>query len=112
MKEITGIKENANQSLNFVLEDGNTFTIDLQFRSNVNAWYYTITSDVFTIRNKRLVNSPNVLFQYKNILKFGISVISNDGQDPAFITDFSTGRIRLFVIENTEKDEIISEYFG
>lgn len=111
MKEITGLTDNPKQSLFFVLENNTTFSLYLEFRANVNGWVYSITKDSFKLNNKRLVMSPNILFQFTNILNFGITVISNDGQDPNSVDDFITERVRLFVIENTEKKEIEDEFF-
>lgn len=111
MKEITGLTDNSKQSLIFVLENNTTFTLYLEFRSNINSWFYSITKDNFILNNKKLVMSPNILFQFTNILNFGISVLVNDGQDPSAIDDFINERVRLFVIENSEKQEIEDEFF-
>ena len=111
MQKLTGLTEDSKQNLLFYLENDEVSEIDLEFRDNVRGWFYGIKYNNFVIKNRKLVNSPNIIRQYKNILPFGISAISNDKLDPLFLSDFVNERIQIFILEKNEVLEIETEFF-
>jgi len=58
------------------------------------------------------VTSPNILRNYKNILPFGISIITEDGSEPFLIDDFSTGRVGFFVLNKEEVESFESQFYN
>ena len=111
MKKIIGLNSEPKQSLSFILENNNIVEIKLEYRENTKSWYYFIKKDGFEVNNRKLVISPNNLNSFKNIAGFGLAVMSNDKLEPYFIDDFETDRIELFILEESELNEIYSEYF-
>jgi len=59
----------------------------------------------FVLNGISLVASPNLLFGYKNILPFGLLVAANGGIDPAYLDDFTTGRVKIYVMTQAEVAE-------
>jgi hypothetical protein len=79
------------------LEDGGTIQLTLNFRSNQRCWFYSISgSNGLSLNNRRLVNSPNMLRQFRNNINFGLSCIVSDGGEPWFLNDFETGRVKIY----------------
>lgn len=56
----------------------------------------------FVANGLRLVATPNMLFQWKNIIPFGLMCVSNDGYDPFYLDDFTTGRIKIYLLNSTD----------
>ena len=112
MQQITGLTSDAKQSISMVLDDGASVKINLDYSDNVKSWFFSINSGSFELSNFRLATSPNILFRFTNILKFGLAILSNDGTDPAFIDDFETERIVMYILNEDEKLEIEHEYYG
>lgn len=106
MKEITQISSEAKQKLTFVLADNTSFVISLEYRRNVSGWYFDIIYTNFALFGQRLCNHPNILRQFQNILPFGLFCYLEDGTEPLFIDDFSTGRAQLFVLDQSEVELI------
>lgn len=112
MQQITGFTEDSKQNLLFYLESDKIIEFYFEYRDNVNSWFYTIKYNNFIVRNRKLVNSPNIIRQYKNILPFGIAVISNDKLEPLFQNDLIRERIQIFILDQNEVKEIETEYFS
>jgi len=102
MKQITNISNDANQTLTAVLDDGSKLFITLNYKSNQQGWFYSMKYGTFILNNRRLVLSPNLLRQFRGIISFGIACNVNDGYEPVYIEDFSTGRVSLYVLDSTD----------
>lgn len=106
MFDINDITNETYQSKTFVLEDGTSFEMTLYFIPLQYMWVITeLIYDGFTIKNHRVVNSPNFLHQFKNKIPFGIGCISEGDREPMFIGDFSSGASKLILLTESEVDE-------
>lgn len=94
------------QKFKVVGENKEQISIVLRYMPSVQQWKMDISSGDFKAYGVVLVNSPNILRQWKNILSFGLAVSSIDGADPIYLDDFSKGRIVLSVLNTIEKDVI------
>lgn len=101
MNQITALTDDPRQSLTISLDDNSKVSFSLVFREQQQGWFYSLIYGEFSLNNRRLVTSPNILRQFKNIIPFGIFIDSTDNLDPAFLEDFSSGRI-LFYVLNSE----------
>jgi hypothetical protein len=52
----------------------------------------------FQIQNLRITVSPNMLFQFKNQIPFGIACYSTAAREPTQQNDFQSGAARLFLL--------------
>ena len=111
MIEITNINTSSKQRL--LLEGANReiITLDLEYRPTQESWYFSLQYQDFVLNNKKIVNSPNLLRQYKNILPFGLNCVVLDGTDPYFIYDFENRRCVLNLLDKDEVELIESELF-
>ncbi len=107
MKQINSITDDAKQSLAIILEDGSRVQTTLNYIAAQNGWFYSFIYGDFTSNNRRLVNSPNMIRQFRNILPFGLACLVTDGYEPVYIDDFTSGRVTLFVLN--EEDVLETE---
>lgn len=57
-------------------------------------------------RGIKIVRGPNILTRNKNTLPFGLSVTVADNYEPFLINDFSSGRVKMFLLTSAEVQEI------
>lgn len=111
IRALNTLTENANQSVSFVTEDGESVKLNLKFIPSQECWTIDVISDSLTIYGLTLSAFQNILDPYHNNITWGLYVWSKDGFDPWRIDDFATGRIKLAVIENLEY-AVIQEYLN
>lgn len=102
MKLITALNGDSNQVLRVTLDDGTQFQLSLTYSSNQLAWFYSVVYGNFSVNNRRLVVSPNMLRAFRNILPFGISCVSPDGREAIYQTDLTSGRISLSTLNTND----------
>lgn len=104
---IQRITTNPLQSQTLVLEDGTSFSMTMYFRPMQQGWFFNEISygDNFLVRGVRVVNSPNILRQWGNILPFGIGCFSAGNREPSLQDDFSSGVSKLYVLNAAEVAE-------
>jgi hypothetical protein len=106
MKQITEISQDPLQVLEIVTEENKTFEFTLQYREQQGGWFFSLNYEDVIINNSRLTNSPNILNQYKNILPFGLLVFTIDFSEPFLIDDFSSERVKLYLLNEEEVQEV------
>lgn len=112
---ITEITDDPKQKFTVQREDNETFTLELEFLEQQERWIYNISNLVnsdIVINGSSIVSNPNLLRQFKRTLDFGISCTSEDGVDPSFIDDFSSGRVELGILTEAEVQEIEDDFFS
>lgn len=102
MKRISSITNDAKQVVNLVLDDGSRVNMSLEFCPNQLAWFYSLTRGSFSVKNRRLVNSPNLLRQFRNIIPFGICCTVVDGYEILYQDDFVNGRVNLYTLNSND----------
>lgn len=110
MIKVDKLTADPSQQYTLVTDDGNTIPFALQFLPRQQAWKFDIAYGSLTLRGAMLTCSPNIMRQYKNIVPFGMSVISNDALDPSYIDDFTSGRISIYLLDAAEVAGIESAY--
>jgi len=106
MKFITELTDDTKQSYTLVTEDGLKISFSLRYLPTQSSWYFDLSYGDITIYSRKLVLAPNILRRYKNILPFGLGCCSNDLVDPFLLTDFSSGRVQLYLLTSTEVEKI------
>jgi hypothetical protein len=108
---LTTLTENAYQSLSFVTEKGEEVNLTFRYIPSQETWFVDVDSDSLTIHGLALQAFVNLLDPYHNLISWGLYVWSKDGFDPWMVDDFSTGRIKVAVIEDFEY-EVIQEFLN
>jgi hypothetical protein len=105
MRLIDVLTADPNQSLTIVLDDGTKVDMTLTFKENQQGWFYSLTYGVnFSVNNRRLVNGPNIIRQFRNIVPFGLACLATDGHEPIYIDDFTSGRVSVYILNQIGKD--------
>ena len=102
MYQIQNITDDAKQTLNLILPNNDRAQLSIEYKSNLQSWYMTLSYGSFSLSNRKIYTSSNMLRQWKSTLPFGMGCFAVDGQDPYFIDDFKTGRCGLLVLTATE----------
>ncbi len=107
---IQRVTDDALQTQTLVLEDGTSFSMSMYYRPIQQGWFFNnITYGDFILNGMRIVNSPNMLNQWRNKLPFGIACFTEGNREPTLQQDFSTQKAKLYVLTSTEVDEF-AEY--
>ena len=112
MIKITEINNDAKQQLTLVTEDGFEIKFLIEFRPTQTGWFFNLTHNDLTINGVRLCHFPNVLRQWKNIIPFGIACVVTDSGEPYYIDDFSSERVAIYLLTESEVEEIEEDIFG
>lgn len=82
-----------------ILGDGSQVSLTLLYRPLQQGWFLTELSYKGTVlTGRRVVNSPNMLHQYRTQIPFGLACFSAGNREPSFQQDFSTGASKLYVL--------------
>lgn len=112
MQQITNITSEPKQSLIVRLDNGETATLQLEFVESQMGWFFSVFYNDEGSTCHRVTNCPNIIRECKNTLPFGIACTVEDGQEPYFIDDFSTGRATLYVLNADDVKYVESEIYG
>ena len=95
MQQVTGISDLPAQVINLTADDGTAATLTMVFRPQQTGWFLDVewngTTPATEINGLRVTNFPNILRQWRNLLTFGIAVVTRDGLEPLAVTDFASG---------------------
>lgn len=112
MDLIQQITSDSLQAQRVVLADGTFFDITINFKPMQLGWYIQeITYGDFTLHGMRICISPNMFYQFKNQLPFGIACLSVDSREPTLQDDFSSGNVNLYLLSKAEVNQF-SEYLS
>lgn len=100
---IQQITSDALQQQTLVLPTGDTFLLQLYFRPMQYGWFINqLTYGDFQLQGLRISNNPNLLYQWRNKLPFGLACYSSSGREPSQQEDFSSGASKLYVLTAAE----------
>lgn len=111
MQRITEFTDAPRQKISVQTEDNETFDIIIAFLEQQSKWVFSLKYNDFILNNHALVYAENILRRYKNILPFGISIITEDGQDPFLFDDFSSGRAEFYVLNSEDVVEFEAKIY-
>jgi hypothetical protein len=110
MLRINRVTNAALQQQTLLLDDGSSFSITLYYRPIQRGWFVTeLVYGDFTLREIRVVNSPNMLNQWRNKLPFGLACFTEGNREPTLQEDFQSETAKLYVLTQAEVDEF-AEY--
>jgi hypothetical protein len=103
MFPINNITANALQTQTLVLPSGQSFSITMYYKPMQFGWFFTnITYKTFTLNSMRIVNNPNLLYQWQDLLPFGLCCFSPSQREPTQQQDFSSGASNLYILTAAE----------
>lgn len=111
IRVLNTLTNNAYQTVSFITNKGENVTLTFRYIPSQQTWFIDVDSDSLTINGLALATFVNLLDPYKNNISWGLYVWSADGFDPYKIDDFSTGRIRIAILEDLE-NAVIEEYLN
>ena len=99
MTKIEGITDAPNQDMSVILEDGTRVEINLRYKPNQSGWFVDVIRGEWAARGLRLVASPNMLRQWKNVIPFGLGVYTLNQREPMLLDSFTTTTKLLLLTE-------------
>jgi len=102
MTQINGIDLDPKQTITLTLPDGSQAFLYLEYVDGQQGWYYSISYQSFAVTYRRLVVTANMLRAFRNIIPFGLGLMTSDGYEPIFITDFYNNRAGLFLLNQSD----------
>lgn len=100
------ITSNPLQKQTLVLQNGIAVTLELYFRPLQQGWFInTLQYGTFILHGLRITNSPNMLYQWRHLIPFGLGCFSAGNREPSLQEDFSSGASKLYVLTEAEVEE-------
>lgn len=111
MQLIEQITTDARQRQTLILPDGTPLTFTMYFVPMQYGWFFTdITYGNVVITGRRIFVSPNMLYQFKNQIPFGIACFSQNSREPTLQQDFVSGAAKLYLLTAAEV-QLLTEAF-
>ena len=112
MQVITTLTNHPNQRHQLVLENRESADFRLYFLARQMSWYYDISYNDITINCNKVVLTPNSLRQFRKILPFGLMFYTDGNVEPFKIDDFSSGRIKMGILNADEVKQAEEEIYN
>ena len=112
MKQITAFTSDPNQQHILIGENGEEITINLLFVDSQIGWFVDFQYKDLIINSMRLVTCINILHSWRNIIPFGLAILTQDKGDPYFIDDFTTERVNVFLTNSDDRKALEEEFYG
>jgi hypothetical protein len=112
MLYVSGLTNDASQQFNLTGVPGVNVAGTLQFLPRVQRWIIGLTWGTWTANGIAVVNAPNFLRSFKNVIPFGLACIRTDGLDPFQIDDFANQVANLYLLDSTDVATIEEDWFS
>lgn len=102
---IEGISKYSFQKQRLILPNGDPCVLTIQYKPLQYGWFITELSydpTDFLVKGARIVVSPNMLYQYRNRIPFGLACFTKNNQEPTLQEDFGSGFARLYILSEAE----------
>ncbi len=109
MQQLNNLSNDAFQLVTYVLDDGTTVQLTFSYRPGIGRWTMDLVHEDLTLAGINLCVFPNILRQWKNIIPFGMAIISNNGLDPIQPNDFVDGIVTVNMLTAEEVQQVESE---
>jgi hypothetical protein len=112
MLEITTLTAAPKQRHQLVLDNNETVDFKLYYLSRQESWYYDFVYKDLTVNGSKVVLTPNSLRAFKRLIPFGLAFIADGNIEPFQIDDFESGRVKMYVLNESDVQEIEQEIFN
>lgn len=105
MYQVQNLTGDSRQKQTLVLPDGSFIELSLYFVPMQLGWFIpSLVYRDFVLTGLRITNSPDMLYQFRNQIPFGLACISAADREPSQQLDFQSGASKLFVLSQDEVD--------
>lgn len=105
MFQVQNLTNAPKQIQTLVMPDGSQIAIELYFISLQLGWFInSLVYKNFVLTGLRVTNSPNMIYQFRNKVPFGIACFSSQDREPTLIDDFASGASKLYILTADEVD--------
>lgn len=111
MQYIDKITSSPNQRMTLILDNGENVDFHIYYSARMLSWYFDFTYNDLTSKGNKIVLTPNALRNFKKLIPFGFGFVAT-GAEPFSLDDFSTERVKLYVLNQDEVDEVEQEIFN
>ena len=113
MRLLTGITNSPVQTCSIKIDDGSTAQITLRYSAGQRSWFCDLAHDPtnFLLTGFRLVTTPNILRQYKNLLPFGLMVAYPAGGEPMTQDCLSDGTVTLVLLTAADVQTVENQFY-
>jgi len=111
MYSIEGLTDDPKQQQTVILPNSKSANLYIEYKPMQLGWFLSLDYESFSVKNVRIVSSPNFFHQFKNLLPFGVACFVQDDQEPLLQQDFLSGRAKLYILDRSEVtlyEEILS----
>jgi hypothetical protein len=114
MKLISGFTDTANQRIRLVLEDKSKAMLSLVYSPQQTGFFFDLeyAPKVFRLAGARLVTSPNILRQWRNIIPFGVAILCKSTGEPTRQEFIADGTVSMYLLEGDDLDHVEQTYFS
>lgn len=112
MRQIDNLSSDTDQLVKIVLDDGSFVQFNFHYYPGTQRWNVDILWNSFEMDGIGLCAHPNLLREFRNTLPFGLTIVTTDGLDPAFVDDFTNGRVTAYVLNADEVAQTESNIFA
>lgn len=102
MYRLTSITNVPKQTQKVVLPNEKEMDLYVEYKPMQLGWFMTLSYGDVTINNVRIVTSPNVIHQFKNLVPFGIACVVAGDEEPLLQDDFLSARAKLYILDADE----------
>jgi len=105
MNQISQITNDPLQRQTLILPNGTSLIITMKFVPMQYGWFFdSIQYQDFLLYGLRICISPNMLYQYRNQIPFGLACFSKASREPSQQYDFSSQNAEIFILTESEVD--------
>ena len=112
MQEITTLTSSPNQLHTLVLENNEKVDFRLYYLARQEAWFFDFTYNDLIVNCSKVVLTPNALRQFRKTIPFGIAFMADGFVEPFQLTDFSSGRVKMYILNADEIKQIEQEIYS
>lgn len=112
MQEITTLTSSPNQLHTLVLDNNEKVELRLYFLARQESWFFDFTYNDLMVNCSKVVLTPNALRQFRKIIPFGISFEAEGFVDPFQISDFVSGRVKMYILNADEVKDVEQGIFN
>ena len=109
MQQLNNLTDDADQLTTVTLPDGSPLQLELVYRPAVQRWFLSLSHATLTLNGYGIAVGPNILRPWKNVITFGIAILSATGLDPINVTDFQDGTVTVNILSSDEVAQVESD---
>lgn len=96
---IQRITSDASQRQSLILHTGNVMNFDIVYSDSQQGWFITnLVYGSFVLKGIRIIVSPNMLNQFRNLIDFGLGCFTKEKREPTLLQDFSSKNFNLYIL--------------